>query len=64
MANRIFVSVEEGLSEPEWLEKIEPYMQKVLEKVGYDQEEISVMFCTDSFIQELNKNIRIFAGAF
>ena len=58
MANRIFVSVEEGLPEPAWLGKIEPYMQKVLEKAGYDQEEISIMFCGDSFIQELNKNYR------
>lgn len=58
MANRIFVSVEEGLSEPEWLEKIEPFMQKIMEKTGYDQEEISVMFCTDGFIQELNRNYR------
>lgn len=58
MANRIFVSVEEGLPEPEWLEKIEPFMQKIMEKTGYDQEEISVMFCTDGFIQELNRNYR------
>lgn len=58
MANRIFVSVEEGLSEPEWLGKIEPFMQKIMEKTGYDQEEISVMFCTDGFIQELNRNYR------
>lgn len=58
MANRIFVSMEEGLPEPEWLGKIEPFMQKVLEKAGYDREEISIMFCNDSFIQELNKNYR------
>lgn len=58
MANRIFVSVEDGFAEPEWLGKIEPYMHKVLEKVGYDNEEISVMFCSDKFIQELNKNYR------
>lgn len=58
MANRVYVSMQEGLSEPEWLKNVEPFLQKALVKTGYDGEEISVMFCNDEFIQELNKNYR------
>ncbi len=58
MANRVFVSVQENLKEPEWIGKIEPFMQKVLSKLNYDNEELSIMFCTDDFIQDLNKTYR------
>lgn len=56
--NRIFVSVQEDLTSPAWLEKIETFVSKVLEHLNYDKEEISILFCNDSFIQELNKNYR------
>ena len=56
--NRIFVSVQEDLTSPAWLEKIEPFVSKVLKHLNYDKEEISILFCNDSFIQELNKNYR------
>lgn len=58
MANRILISVEEGMEEPSWLEKIEPFVQKSMKEAGYDGEEISIFFCTDSFIQNLNKEYR------
>lgn len=58
MANRVWVSMQEGLEEPAWLGAIEPFVQKALEKIGYDDEEISLMFCNDPFIQELNKTYR------
>lgn len=58
MANRILVSVEEGMSEPAWLGKIEGFANKVLLEAGYDDEEISMLFCTDPFIQQLNKEYR------
>ncbi len=58
MANRVFVSVQEGMEEPSWLNKIEPFVLKTLEKIGYDGEELSIMFCDDPFIQELNKTYR------
>ncbi len=58
MSNRILISMQEGLEEPEWLGKIEEYEKKVLERLGYDGEEISILFCDDPFIQELNKNYR------
>ena len=58
MANRILISVEEGMEEPSWLEKIEPFVQKAMKEADYDGEEISIFFCTDSFIQNLNREDR------
>ncbi len=58
MRNRVLVSMQEGLADPEWLPLIEPYEQKVLEALGYDGEEISVLFCDDNFIHDLNKTYR------
>lgn len=58
MANRVFISMQEEISEPEWFNSVEPFVQKALEKIGYDDEEISIMFCNDPFIQELNKQYR------
>lgn len=58
MSNRVFVSVQEGMEEPVWLDRIEPFVHKALEKIGYDGEELSIMFCDDPFIQELNRTYR------
>ena len=58
--NRILISVQEDFSPPGWFseEKIRDYALKVLEKLGYDGEEISILFCNDEEIRELNKNYR------
>ena len=56
--NAIFITVQEDCPAPEWLEKIRPFVTKVLEKLEYNGWEISVMFCKDPFIQELNKQYR------
>lgn len=58
MANRVFVSIQEKMDEPVWLCKVEPFVQKALKRIGYDGEELSLLFCDDAFIQELNKNYR------
>jgi len=58
MSNSILVSVQEELDSPAWIDRIEPYMQRVLEALHFDGEEISVLFCNDAFIQELNKQYR------
>lgn len=58
MANRVFVSVQEGMNEPDWLCRIESFVKKALDHIGYDGEEVSLLFCDDPFIQELNKNYR------
>ena len=60
MANRILISVQEDFALPEWFDeqKIQAFALSVLEKLDYDCEEISVLFCNDEYIQELNKNYR------
>lgn len=60
MANRILISVQEDFEVPSWFDesKIEGYVQEVLKKLAYDGEEISVLFCNDEYIHELNKNYR------
>ncbi|MBQ6056501.1 MAG: rRNA maturation RNase YbeY, partial [Treponema sp.] len=50
--------MQEGMAEPEWFNKILSYEQTVLEKLGYDNEEISILFCDDEFIHQLNKEYR------
>ena len=58
MANRIFVSVQEGILEPEWLDKAEAFVGLAANTLGYDQEEISILFCNDEYIKELNSSYR------
>lgn len=58
MANRVLVSVQEDLDSPTWLENVQPFVQKVLKAFDFDGEEISILFCNDSYMQELNSNYR------
>lgn len=58
MANRILISLGEDVAEPIWFNKVEPFIQTVLQKLNYDNEEISVLFCSDEFIKELNNQYR------
>lgn len=58
MANRILISVEDGMTEPVWLLNAERFLLKALEAGGYDGEEISVMFCSDNCIRKLNREYR------
>ena len=51
MSNRVFVLMEDGLNEPEWFSKIEPFLNSVMEKLNFSNEEVSVMFSSDSFIK-------------
>lgn len=58
MANRVLVSVQDGITAPLWLENVEPFVHTVLETLSFDGEEISVLFCGDDFMQDLNKMYR------
>lgn len=58
MANNILVEVAENCSEPAWISNVEPFVQKVLDFLQLKQWEMSILFCTDDFIAELNKNYR------
>jgi len=58
MSNRIFVSVQEGIREPEWLDAVQGFIQTAAGALNFDGEEISVLFCNDEYIRELNKSYR------
>lgn len=60
MANRILISVQEEINVPEWFdeEKIRSYVEKVLEELKIEGEEISIFFCDDEEIQNLNRDYR------
>lgn len=57
MANRFLIDVD-GIDQPEWLGNVEPFMQKIAKELSFDGQEVSVLFCDDAIIQELNKNYR------
>ncbi|GHV21205.1 endoribonuclease YbeY [Spirochaetia bacterium] len=48
----------QGVTLPEWAEGAESYIKKILEKLGRDNWDLSVLFCTNTFIQTLNKQYR------
>lgn len=58
MANRVLVDVQESCAQPAWIDKVEPFMMRAMKEAGYDGEEVSVLFCDDAFIQDLNKQYR------
>ena len=60
MANRILISVQGGITVPAWLDdnKIGKFVIQVLKKLEIDREEISILFCNDMAIQQLNRDYR------
>lgn len=64
MDNRVLVSVNDDMKNLSFCDaeafphKVERFLKKAMECLHFEGEEISVLFCTDSFIQELNKNYR------
>ncbi|MCQ2981356.1 MAG: rRNA maturation RNase YbeY [Treponemataceae bacterium] len=56
--NQIFVETVEGMDEPGWMGAVEPYVQKVLSELKLDTWEVSLLFCDDPFIQDLNNDYR------
>ncbi len=58
MANRVLVSVQDGMPEPVWIGNIEAFVLKIMNMLSFDGEEISILFCDNVFIRELNKNYR------
>ena len=56
--NRILVSFDEGIAGPLWLSRIEPFMRSVLDTLHFENEELSVLFCSDALMQSLNKQYR------
>ncbi len=58
MSNKLIIDVEPACTAPSWLDAVEPFIQSVLDDLGILNWELSVLFCNDSFIAELNKQYR------
>ena len=56
--NRVYVAMQDGVEEPDWFENVEAFVQKTLGQLKFDGEEISMLLCNDTYMQELNKNYR------
>ena len=56
--NRIFVSMQENLSEPEWFDNAEAFVSNAMNELSLDGEEVSILFCNDEYMRMLNKNYR------
>ncbi len=57
MANDIFISFEE-IEEPTWLKNVDGFLQNVLQVREHTNWELSVLFCSDTYMAELNKQYR------
>ena len=58
VTNRVLISFMEGMEIPQWQKNIEPFIQKVMGELNFLNEEVSIFFCNDSYIKELNKTYR------
>ncbi len=50
--------MQEEVEAPAWFENVEPFVQKVMKMLRFNHQEISIMFCNDECIRELNKTYR------
>ncbi|GAB4223234.1 MAG: rRNA maturation RNase YbeY [Spirochaetales bacterium] len=55
--NTIDITVVE-LEDPPWLPSVERFCRQVLEELQLDNWELSIVFCTNQFIRELNHRFR------
>lgn len=62
MSNRIIVGVDGGIAEPRWIDRVEPFITAVMKRLDIDNWELSVLFCPDPFIADLNKKYRDIDG--
>ena len=58
MANRILISMYDEMEAPAWFDNVEAFVQTAMKALKLDGEEISILFCNDEYIRELNKAYR------
>ena len=58
MANRILISMYDEMQAPAWFDNVEAFVQTAMKALKLDGEEISILFCNDEYIRELNKAYR------
>ena len=56
--NRVFVAMHDGVDEPKWFNNVEPFVNKAMKALKFDGEEVSMLLCDDTYMQELNKTYR------
>lgn len=55
--NQVSLDIQ-GVTEPAWLGKAELFILHVLERLGHDHWDLSIVFCDDPFISSLNQEYR------
>jgi probable rRNA maturation factor len=55
--NQVSVDIQ-GVREPVWLDQAEKFIGRVLDYLGHDLWDLSVVFCDDAFISTLNQEYR------
>lgn len=63
MSNRIDMQVEETYAEPVLMERIELFVQRVLSELHINNWELSILFCSDAFMTQLNTQYRNIGSA-
>jgi len=56
--NLVYISCQEDNNNPIWLEKVEPFVHQVLTKLEKKLWDLSIVFCQDPFIKDLNYQYR------
>lgn len=62
MSNRIVVDFSENARETAWVDRVVPFIEKVLSRLDIENWELSVLFCDDAYIAALNKQYRDIDG--
>ena len=58
MKNKILIDFQEDLEKPIWFDNVEKFVLLAMEKLNFTNEEVSILFCNNSYIQELNNSYR------
>lgn len=62
MANKIAVERHESTEKKTWMDLVTPFVDSILKYLDIDQWELSILFCGDTYIAELNKQYRSIEG--
>lgn len=62
MPNTIAVSCHENTQQPLWLDSVAEFVEQVLDRLSLDCWELSILFCSDPCIAELNEQYRNVEG--
>ena len=58
MANRVLINIYDDIDAPEWINNVESFVNTALDELKFDNEEVSILFCNDAYMQELNNQYR------